>query len=476
MSRATAFVDQCMPTEPPVYRVTDVPFEKWHDEGVRGLVLDVEGTMGETGSELLVPEYVGRIIEAREVGIEYVAIATNKTVTTRKDRQLLQGWEDQLDADLVLTPLSPDQGKPSPIMNYKFMEHFGLKPDEVGVVGDKATADIRAGYFAGVGHRAWTRPFGGNQHVGDRLVRGPFESALRVNAHLRLTAIVNKLALESAEDGINMNELLSLVAEEITPGEPDGQDKIVGFGVADVKLSEEVLATIKRPAFRVALEELKEFADKHAEEPAKHLKLFLHEHGRTVAEIFTWGRLAIAGGLVYLNRSDVDDTTKQKISSGLMVLAAIFDGLDGPSARAHKHGATVGGGKRDQNIDKILNTTEDLMILFPGGLTNFADMMLSNGRDMVITGVRQPFIKRGIDTKSIMSGKVAKADKDMAQIVGSMVGNRLPVFNRRLQRSATVLKLGSMAHAPLVWIEQHERKQHEANNLNKLVELAMRSA
>lgn len=472
MNRATIFAEQCMPTEAPVYRVTDVPFERWTSEGVRGLVLDVEDTMGQRGSRELIAEHVGRIIEAREAGVEFVAISTNKPVTTREDRRTISAWGDQLDADLVLTPLSPDQGKPSPVMCYKFMERFGLDPREVGVVGDKATADIRAGFFAGVKHRAWTRPLGGNPHMGDRLVRAPFEAMLRVNAHLRLNPVVNEHAVKELEGGVNMADLLALVAEEIEPGVPDGQDMIVGFGVPDIELSEEILASIKRPAFRVALEEIKNTADKYGETPAAWLKSFLHEHGRDVADAFTWARLGLAIGLGYASQKELKPETMQKLTAGFLVLAAFLDGGDGPAARAHKDGATTQGGIDDQSIDKALAAAADVFTMVPGGLTTVTDALLTNGRDLAITGVRRPFLQRGIDTKSIMSGKVAKADKDIAQIFGAAVGNRYPVANRLLQRSATVLKLGSMAHAPFVWIEQHELKQHQENNFRKFLELA----
>lgn len=451
--------DSYMPTEPPMWNITDIDFQKWADEGVTTLLVDVEATLGETGSEDLIPEHVEALENARRVGIPNLALQTNLAVRTNDERRLLAAWEDQTAADLVLTPLHPKERKPGPYMGYKAMQYFGLDPladgDQVGVIGDKASADMRAGSFIGAEHRAWTRPFG-DRHIGDRLVRGPFEANLRLYAHLALNPRINKETIEIDGKEVHLADVI-----ELHPGMADGADKIVGYGVEDIVLSDELLATINRPAFWVAVEKIQEVTSNYTENPAEKLKDFMHEHGRTTADILTNSRVVIAAGIIAVSRSDLDQQTKQLINKGLIALAYATDAFDGKAARAHKDGATDEGGAKDQEYDKILSNVVDLFVMLPEGSIDRLSAYSSLGRDVLITQLRKPFRKRGIDTKSINSGKASTTIKAGAQIFGLLLGKRYPDANRKIQHAAAAAKVASMLHAPYVWIERHERKLHD---------------
>lgn len=458
-----------MPTEAPVYRASDVDFERWADEGVRLILWDYEATLGETGNPEPIAELAGCIPKARELGIPHHALTTNFHIQTQGDRQMVRAWQEHTEADLVLTPLQPNQAKPSPVMAYKALRHFKLLPEEAGVIGDKATADMRAGYFAGVQHRAWTRPFGDNRHIGDRVVRDPAERVLRVLAHLRHTPrLLDTVSTEAVSEEL-FDQDPSL--REIIPGIPDGQDKIVGFGMADIELDEITLALIKTPAYRQALQDMSNLKQRFTEAPAAQMREFMHEHGRITADVLTYSRLALAAGLLAVNRrNSLSPEAKRRLSTALEVAALATDLFDGKAARAHKHGATAQGGVGDQTIDKVVEAVTDIFVLLPNEAIDELQIAITSGRNLGMTALRKPFRDRGMDTRSIMSGKVAAAVKGGAGIFGTALAHRYPVANRRLQLAATTLKVTSALHGPSVWIEDYERQQHLANNWQHLLE------
>lgn len=456
-ARVNSQIESFMPTEPPVWNVTDIDFKKWADEGVTTLISDVEACLGVTGSADLIPEHVEALQRAKDFGIPNLALQTN--LSAMGNRDLLEGWRNQTGADIVLSPLEAKERKPAPYMGYKAMQYYDLDPmtdgDKVGVIGDKASADMRAGYFIGAEHRAWTRPFG-EQHIGDRLVRGPIEANLRLYAHLLLNPIIDQETIVIDDMPVKLAEVIDL-----RPDAPDGVDRIVGYGIDDIVLSEELLATIKRPAFWVAVEKIQEITNTYTENPAEKLAEFMHEHGRTTADMLTNSRVIIAAGIVAVNCSNLDMHTKQRVSKALVATAYATDALDGKAARAHKDGATQEGGAKDQNYDKILSNVVDLFVLLPVGSIDTLSLFASAGRDVGITLLRQPFMRRGIDTKSINSGKWSTGFKAGAQLFGLFAGERFPDANRKIQLVAAGLKVATLAHAPYVWIERHERRLHD---------------
>lgn len=447
-----------MPTELPVYRMNDVDAEAWAQDGVRGLLLDVEGTLGETGAAELVPEHVQWVHKAREAGIDFVGLWTNKTVGSVEDRQLLRGWQEQVGADLVLTPHHPSHAKPSSYGAHQAMKYFGLKPQEMGMIGDKATADMRAAALAGIEHRAWTRPFGGHRHIGDKLVRDPVEIALRMQAHLQFTPKGDSEPLASG----NLMLVSSQTDIEELPkfGVPDGLDNIVGFGLSDIELPEHLLADMQSPVYRKALENLQTLFVVHTDVPAQKIRDFLFEHGRTTADALTYSRIAITAGIALVQFSNLSPEAKRKLHVALLTTAYATDGLDGIAGRGHKDGATAKGGDDDQRIDKALTATADLLAMVPAGLLSRKEAAARLLRDGLLTLVREPFKEREMDTKSIRAGKNALMLVAAAQLVGLALGPRNPHANWVLQKSATALKLVSAVKSADSWLEQQELKNH----------------
>ncbi len=453
--------DSYLPTEAPHYRITDIDIERWVHEGVTTLLLDVEANLGATGSEELEPAHVEWVNQARVAGIENVALLSNFKVSDESDRTMLAGWGEQVSAERIFYPIEGERRKPSPFMIFQAQNHFEVDPANIGIVDDKVSAGIRAGRFAGVQHLGWTRPFGDNRHIGDRLVRDPFESIMRLRAHLLLTPrLREQIDLETvmALKESPLATVTNLFREDLVP---DGTDNIVGLGVDDIPLTSEQLALLREPGYIKALNFVKGAIDYYGEQPSEKLKSYLHEHGRTTADWLTYSRLAIALGLICLNKSNLDIETKRKISAGLVLLSIVTDAGDGIAARAHKDGATKKGGFIDQNIDHISSAVTDIFTLVPQESINTLEAILPVSRDLGMLALRAPFMRRGIDTKSIFSGKVATGLLGGSQLFDLMTGSRFPNTSRGLRHVAAVAKLGSLAQAPFAWIEQHEIEIHE---------------
>ncbi len=453
--------DVYLPTEPPHYRITDIDILQWVEEGVNTLLLDAEATLCETGVAEIVPEHVAWIQEAREAGIENVALLSNFRVNDEIDRALLAGWGDQVGADRIFFPSDSKRRKPSPYMVFQAENYFQVDPNQMGIVDDKASAGIRSGRFSGVKHLGWTRPFGENRHIGDKLIRDPFESIMRIRAHMLLTPSVRDQLGPVLGEALGVDSLATVTELFHEESMPDGKDKIVGLGVEDIPLSPEQLAQLKEPVYTRTLNLVKGAIDYYSEQPAEKLKAYLHEHGRTTADWLTYSRLAIAAGLIALNKSELDTETIRKISAGLKVLNILTDVTDGPAARAHKDGATEKGGFIDQNIDHIESAITDIFTLVPLESISILEALIPVARDVGMLALRRPFSHRGIDTKSIVSGKVATGLLGGSQLFDLATGSRFPNTSKGLRHAALIAKIGSLAQAPFSWIENHEFELHE---------------
>lgn len=464
------FAESCLPSQAPVYRVTDVDYQEWADEGVEGMVFDVEDTFAAAGAKLLNVELTWAAAKARAVGMR-IAIGTNKPVKTRADELMLDGWGEQLGADLVLPPLRPQDAKPSPINLHKARTHWQLEPEQMGMAGDKCTADIRAANFAGFEHSAWTRPIGGNRHPGDRLIRDPAEKMLRLYAHLALNPKFSELSevevkeiLERKQAWLEFKDgvLLAPVEASTAPS----TNNIVGYGVEDIELDQAVLDTIMRPAFRVALEKAQSEITERTQNPREWLDAILYEHGRFLADFMTDLRPYLGALIVGLNFLDIPPELKRKASLVFKTIADVTDAGDGFAARKDKDGATVDGARRDQLYDKFVEVAADAS-LAPHELIGMLDILLPLTRNMVITDVRKPFVDRGMDTKSVLSGKISTGVKSAAQTYALVRGRERPRAAANLMRAGTIFKIASMVDGPLKWIEAYEREQHERLNYER---------
>ncbi len=473
------YLRQYLPTETPHFRVTDIPIKQWVDEGVKVLVADVEGTFGETGSEELHPEYVQWLYDAREEGITGIALSTNfdPDLKTEKDVAKLASWGTQTEADLVLSAFEGRRRKPGPYHIMQAKNHFGVNPNQIGVLGDKASADVRAGRLGGAEHIAWTRPIPGGQAAGDLYVRGPVEAGLRVRAHLALNPVIQEAAgLDPKEAELLAQQSLGTIGQVLENSLPEGIERVVGVpgGMEDIELTDDDLAMLQQPVYREALDRIqnitKALQDLPPEQIKESVKEFMRKYGGQIADGLSWERLGAAAAIlaIQLFEDKMDPQTKQRLEKGIYIVSEVGDIADGPLARYSDRGPTARGASIDQDFDKALSGVADLFVLMSKGNVHWANAITVILRDASTTIIRKPFKDRGYDTSSEKWGKRAMLAKVGAQTFGLLWGNKFPKTNMALQTTATGLKVASSLHAPMVWIERKEVKEHIENNSRRL--------
>lgn len=156
-----------------VDHVGEVDFGAWREAGVQCLLLDVEGTLAPYGSPEVDADVRASIQDARRVGMRVIGLVSNKT-----DLGFLGEVADQVGADGIFTPRTRAERKPRPDMLVRAMYELGeFRPCQTGMIGDKYTADVKAGLNAEVAKIAWTKRLGSTDHWGDRFFRRPYEAA-----------------------------------------------------------------------------------------------------------------------------------------------------------------------------------------------------------------------------------------------------------------------------------------------------------
>ncbi len=155
--------------------VTDINLQEWHMQGgVECLLLDVEGTVAPYGSTEVDPGVLRKLEAARESGyISVVGLVSNKT-----DLGFLNEVGDQVAADGIFIPLERSERKPSPTLVERAMRELEQTKDTTGMAGDKYTADVKAAMAAELTRIAWNGRLGTTDHLGDRLLRRPYEAVM----------------------------------------------------------------------------------------------------------------------------------------------------------------------------------------------------------------------------------------------------------------------------------------------------------
>jgi predicted HAD superfamily phosphohydrolase YqeG len=151
-------------------RVPDINFAAWNAEsGVTCLLFDIDGTLRPLRSSEMDEDIVSALVDSRNFGIEAIGL-----VTHNKNPQAVEQVRQQIGADAAFWPNGWKDRKPRPTMIGYACERFDVEPEQVGMIGDKFTADIKAAVRAGVSRAAWVDRLGRTDVPGDRL-RRPYE-------------------------------------------------------------------------------------------------------------------------------------------------------------------------------------------------------------------------------------------------------------------------------------------------------------
>jgi predicted HAD superfamily phosphohydrolase YqeG len=152
--------------EMPKYDLCDnageVAYKTWAQFGVELPILDMEGTLTSYGSTELNEDVIAGL---ERQGIADIFPRGMALVSNSKDPNNPHVVGDALASKLDMQVLTLCVGdgykrKPNPEMGLKIVSWTGLKPEQLGVVGDRRLVDVRFGQKLGAGAIALTRKVG----------------------------------------------------------------------------------------------------------------------------------------------------------------------------------------------------------------------------------------------------------------------------------------------------------------------------
>jgi len=118
--------------------ITDVDLEKLSQDGIKGLILDLDSTIMAPHSAALTEEAALWLNQAKQKF--HMAIASNN-----KNEKYLEKVGQVIDI-----PIIGRAAKPSRKAFHKLLNDFGLSAHEVAVIGDRPLTDIWGGHRAGM--------------------------------------------------------------------------------------------------------------------------------------------------------------------------------------------------------------------------------------------------------------------------------------------------------------------------------------
>lgn len=137
-----------------------VPYEHWAERGIKIPVFDKDGTLSHANRLDFIPEVVDDLREILPGVFPYIAIASNN-----HDRQHVLEFaarlEDELDVEVFSVSRADGyRSKPHPEMARAIAGHFGVRAEQLGVIGDRRLTDVRFGRNVGAGALALCRKAG----------------------------------------------------------------------------------------------------------------------------------------------------------------------------------------------------------------------------------------------------------------------------------------------------------------------------
>ncbi|MGH7157631.1 MAG: YqeG family HAD IIIA-type phosphatase [Candidatus Saccharimonadales bacterium] len=154
--------------------VLDIDFAAWHKQGITCVLFDVDSTLTPWLDTNVQPEIIAKLRHARQAGITHLGLATNS-----KHGERIERISKQIDANGYFMPQRLRERKPRPSLIHQAMERFSLLPEQIAMVGDKYSADIKAAKRAGIARAAWVDRLGNADHPYDRYLRRPVEKLIR---------------------------------------------------------------------------------------------------------------------------------------------------------------------------------------------------------------------------------------------------------------------------------------------------------
>lgn len=129
-----------------------IPYADWKQRGIELPIFDKDGTLTHFNRLDLVDEVIDGMV-AQEFPDIYPEISI---VSNNHDHDHVEEFAELLGAKLgvgvyAVSRAQGHQGKPHPEMGIHVAEHFGLEPEQIGVIGDRRLTDVKFGRNMGAG-------------------------------------------------------------------------------------------------------------------------------------------------------------------------------------------------------------------------------------------------------------------------------------------------------------------------------------
>ena len=118
--------------------VYDIPLDKLWNQGIRGIITDLDNTLVGAKEPVATPELVDWLKKVQNRGFKVVIVSNNNHLRVSKF------------ADPIVVPFIPSARKPFNRAFVQAMKQMGLTPAQTAVVGDQMLTDVLGGNRLGL--------------------------------------------------------------------------------------------------------------------------------------------------------------------------------------------------------------------------------------------------------------------------------------------------------------------------------------
>ncbi|HUQ85493.1 MAG TPA: HAD hydrolase-like protein [Candidatus Limnocylindrales bacterium] len=457
----------------PNLHVRDVASINWgqldEGKGVIG-VLDRDGTTVPLYGWDVPDSARSNILGAKKARIlREVHVATNSAPRDEIGFVRLVSSNAQIEADSTQVPLSRKDRKPGPNMILNVVASSDNDDAVVAVVGDKLTGDIRAAKIAGADVTILVDRQGKTDLFGDRFRRvieggmkwwmdrvpddfiddAPHETPIQAIRRLK-------------REGVEIAEKPSPRRKytEHLPPELWVSSKISGHGGRIIMLPKEVVDAIPPRVNIPGTEQAKKMVQAISESiPGKVAGKIIYHGGGAIGDYMSLSRVKDGAEILY-DLARPEPNIKRARRTHLKSI--IKDLLDGTTVKHSKRGATNRGAMYDLIGDRALDIMSGLGAVKIGRLDP-VDYAVRTGREVVSSGVRWHYNRKGVDVKANAVGKASSAVAMPAlNLALREIAVKKPELNKKTQRVVTYIKVGSFLYS---WVQWHRRAKFRTRDM-----------
>jgi predicted HAD superfamily phosphohydrolase YqeG len=132
-----------------------IPFNLWAYRGIKIPIFDKDSTLTSFHQDSFIPEVIEGLVANKVPDLfRGIALVSNSN-DPKHIEAVAENLSDALDGmevfGLCQAEIFGKARKPNPIMGEMVADHFEIKPEQLGVIGDRRLIDVRFGHRLGAG-------------------------------------------------------------------------------------------------------------------------------------------------------------------------------------------------------------------------------------------------------------------------------------------------------------------------------------